>query len=464
MDACSFDVLAASSDRSLLRRLSQFLSAHGYTVRQTANLRQLQDALESARPDFLLLDEVLAHGGGLELCRSLGGQNQAGCLLSLLLTERPDVGQLQAAIAAGIDDFLAKPLVYGEILARLRAGARTLEFERRAREQAGLEPLTGLLSKSAFLAGLSDVLTPASGKPRRTACVALDLDFFSRVNARFGRTAGDELLRSVALHLVEHAGENAMLACLGGGSFAALLPNTGSADGRAWAERVRASLTDAEFNVGEETIRISASFGVAEPCQEPCTPAELLRQAETAQRSAKCSGRDCVALAGEFDAETRAWTEMAASDRLFAQTLARDVMQPCTLAVSNVESVDQALGLLRQFHVPVVPVVDGHGKLVGTFSPEKDLGGQRGSRRLSGLVKDVMTKLPGAKPEDAPLSAVVDFFEHGSESMLFVVHDNSPVGLITRASLAALRTPPSRADFAPSGGFSSESEYLVVSA
>lgn len=464
MDSRPYEVLVAATDRSLLRRLSQFLSTSSFCIRQAVDLPQLQSAVESARPDFLLLDESLAFDGGLELCRSFAAQDQATCLVSLLLIERPISGQLQAALAAGIDDFLGKPLVYGEVLSRLRAAARTLEFERRAREQAGLERLTGLLSKSAFLAGMADMLTPSSGKPRRAACVAIDLDYFSRVNATFGRPSGDELLKSVAFHVVEQAGENAMLACFGGGRFAALLPNTGSSEAEAWAESVRASLASAEFSVGSEPVRMTASFGVAEQSSHPSSPAALLEQAETALRAAKHSGRDCVAVAGEFDAESRAWNELAASNRLFAQTLARDIMQPCTLAVPAVESVDNALALLRQFHVPTVPVVDAQGKLVGAFSPEKDLGNPRGSRRLSGLVKDVMSKLAPAKPEDAPLSSVVEFFEQGSEPWLFVVNDHLPVGLITRSGLAALQAPLHRESFASPAGFSIESEYLVVSA
>lgn len=457
-----YEVLVASADRPLLRRLSQFLAAFGYNVRQGADLAQMRDAVESVRPDFLLLDESLAFDGGLELCRSFGAQDRA--LVSLLLVERPDSEQLQTALLAGVDDFLEKPLVFGEILARFRAAARTLEFERRAKEQAGLERLTGLLSKSAFLAGLADVLTPSSGKPRRAACVAIDLDNFARVNANFGRPAGDELLKSIAFHLVEQAGENVMLACFGGGRFAALLPSAGSIEGRAWAERVRASLASAEFTIGSEQVRLTASFGVAEQLSQPGTPDEVSDQAESALQTAKRSGRDCVVLAGEFDAEARDWTELAASDRLFAQTLARDVMQPCTLAVPAMETVDHAVALLRQFHLPAVPVVDTQGKLVGVFSPEKDLGNPRGSRRLSGLVKDLMTKHPPKKPEDTPLSSVVEFFEHGSEPRLFVVYDDLPVGLITRSDLVALKTPLHLGAFAPAGGFSCESEYLVVTA
>ena len=50
MDSRPYEVLVAAADRSLLRRLSQFLSTSGFCIRQAADLPQLQNAVESSRP------------------------------------------------------------------------------------------------------------------------------------------------------------------------------------------------------------------------------------------------------------------------------------------------------------------------------------------------------------------------------------------------------------------------------
>src|SRR5207237_1201364 len=80
-----------------------------------------------------------------------------GYTYSLLLSERLDVGDATAALEAGFDDFLAAPIVFGELLARLRAGARFIEYERRLAEQSGLDVLTGLADKAALTSGLTEV-------------------------------------------------------------------------------------------------------------------------------------------------------------------------------------------------------------------------------------------------------------------------------------------------------------------
>ena len=95
-----FTILIVSPDRASLRRLSKFLDAFGYDVRQATDSQQALAAAESARPDFLILDASGGQAADLTLCRAVRRVWPQGYTYSLLLTEHPEVGHVTAALEA----------------------------------------------------------------------------------------------------------------------------------------------------------------------------------------------------------------------------------------------------------------------------------------------------------------------------------------------------------------------------
>ncbi len=122
MRAKALKVLAVVKDRVILRQLSKFLNLVGYAVVQTTDPQQALAASDADRPDFLIVDAALLAEGGRELCRAVCGQDWPSHVYTLLLAEDPQSREMVEALEAGVDDFLCKPVVFGELLARLRAG------------------------------------------------------------------------------------------------------------------------------------------------------------------------------------------------------------------------------------------------------------------------------------------------------------------------------------------------------
>src|SRR5687767_11659392 len=122
MNQRPFTILIVSPDRLTLRRLSKFLEVFGYDVRQARDATQALAAAETARPDFLIVDGTQGNATGLQLGQEIRRGGLAHCLYALLLVQQPEVSEIAAALEQGFDDFLAAPIVFGELLARLRAG------------------------------------------------------------------------------------------------------------------------------------------------------------------------------------------------------------------------------------------------------------------------------------------------------------------------------------------------------
>jgi diguanylate cyclase (GGDEF)-like protein len=453
-------VLIVAADRTLLRHLSKFLGVFGYRVDQAAGIEQARAALERSRPEFLLIDEDLSDAANL--CREAVDEHSP-YIYSLLLSRNPAPGAVTDALESGFDDFLAKPVVYGELLARLRAGARLREFERRWREQAGVEPVTGLPNRGTLLDRLASQsgATPRKGQP--ASCVLFDVDYFGRIAALRGNRAAESALQTLGRLIVSDAGEAALTACFGGDRFAVLLPNRTDVEAVQWAEELRQEIARHEFGTSDDPLSITVSAGVADCELGPPALLDVVDQAEQALEAAKSSGRDCVLRWGQHEEEAAAWADLAAPGRLFEHTVARDVMTPCTATLRGDDPVDRAAALLEQTGLFAVPVVDGEGKLAGVITQETDWNRLSGSWRGRRQVREVMNTHPPCENEFTSFSALVDFFAADSGSLLVIVDGGRPTGLVTRDNLAALSEPLTTASFSPHADEPAHgSRYLLV--
>jgi two-component system KDP operon response regulator KdpE len=114
-------VLVVDDEQQILRALSTSLRGAGYEV-ETADTAEGALAAAAMRPpEAVILDLVLPDGTGLDVCRELRTWSTAPVIiLSAVGEEREKV----AALDAGADDYVTKPVGIDELLARLRAVLR----------------------------------------------------------------------------------------------------------------------------------------------------------------------------------------------------------------------------------------------------------------------------------------------------------------------------------------------------
>ncbi len=125
-------ILIVDDDPEIRHILKRGLAYEGYTVDlaedgTTALARALQ-----VSPDLVILDLMLPDMDGMEVCRRLRAGDPEGRPI-LMLTARDGVPDKVAGLDAGADDYLVKPFVMDELLARVRALLR--------RQQARAGPL-----------------------------------------------------------------------------------------------------------------------------------------------------------------------------------------------------------------------------------------------------------------------------------------------------------------------------------
>jgi diguanylate cyclase (GGDEF)-like protein len=125
------------------------------------------------------------------------------------------------------------------------------------------DELTGLPNRRLFQDRLSSALERARRTGSHTALLLIDLDHFKQVNDTLGHHVGDQLLKRVGAVFTDRVRRSDTVARTGGDEFSVILDDPIS---RADAERVGASLIDMlcePFEMGDQTLRIGASIGIA---------------------------------------------------------------------------------------------------------------------------------------------------------------------------------------------------------
>lgn len=112
-------MLLVDDDPHLRSALSRALGLEHYRVVTAGDGIRALEQVQENHPDVVVLDVMMPHIGGLEVCRRLRAAGDRTPVL--VLTARDQVGDRVAGLDAGADDYLVKPFALAELQARLRA-------------------------------------------------------------------------------------------------------------------------------------------------------------------------------------------------------------------------------------------------------------------------------------------------------------------------------------------------------
>ncbi len=430
-------VLVVDDDPSMLRMLSRWLEKAGYTVRVASDGQQALAMIEADCPDFLVTDWEMPNMDGLELCRRVRRLSLPHYVFIMFLTVKSASEEMIVGLEVGADEFLCKPVYQEEFLARLRAGSRVLELERRLSTMVHIDPLTGLMSQGTFFEILKKEWYRAERFQQPLSCVMMDLDFFKRVNDVHGHPAGDGVLKCIAELLLESSRRSDSVCRYGGEEFCILLPDANENDAAAWSERVRLKIVALRIPIGEKHIRVTGSFGVSQRYEDTHTPEALVDQADQALLCAKRTGRDRVVRYGELN-EAGELELVTNETDLFKGILARHVMIPLVMCLRKEETIGQAAEFFLRSRINSTPVVDDQGKLAGMLS-EKDLMAAMVSLHCwQQPVSNVMRPNVITYEEDTPIRTIYEFLCRVSMRRVVIVKEGCPTGTISRGTLLRL--------------------------
>ncbi len=164
-----------------------------------------------------------------------------------------------------------------------------------AERMAQRDPLTGLHNRRGFQEQTAPIWSTVVRNQRPLSLIMLDLDHFKNLNDLHGHAMGDHALVLTARMLEQECRAGDVIARWGGEEFLLLLPETGLADARALAERLRLQIQSLLLAEQPQAPHLSASFGVIERSAQEHLE-QLINQADRLLYAAKHTGRNRVCI------------------------------------------------------------------------------------------------------------------------------------------------------------------------
>ena len=132
-------ILVVDDDSKVLQVTGIALEKEGYLVRTASTAAEAMNKMQQSSVDLILLDVCLPDGNGYELCKGMKSREETRDIPVILLTALNDVDSKVRGLDVGASDYLVKPFLQKELLARIRTHLREREFTREMRSLYSFE-------------------------------------------------------------------------------------------------------------------------------------------------------------------------------------------------------------------------------------------------------------------------------------------------------------------------------------
>jgi diguanylate cyclase (GGDEF)-like protein len=284
-------VLVIDDDPAFIELLRTTLEDAEITVHEAQGPFDVLPALERYAPDVFLVDALMPGASGYDLCRIVRAVPRWRDLPVLVLSAQTSTEARIACFKAGADDYIQKPFLREELLARV---GHRIERSRLVRDLASRDYLTGLHNRREFLEVAAQRIAQADRSKLPLSFALLDLDNFKQVNDRHGHLAGDRVLAAMGRLLLSRFRTEDVRGRWGGEEIALLFPNSAGVHTKALLERVAADFRRMEFQGENGAFSTTFSGGVATYPVDGTGIAELMKKADRLLYRAKELGRDQI--------------------------------------------------------------------------------------------------------------------------------------------------------------------------
>jgi putative two-component system response regulator len=315
--------------------LVQLLEQTGHPVRTVANAEEAMQIITKVRPTLIVSDIHMPGVSGIELCRNLRSLAKLDPTHFIMLTCSSSEQLMLEAYGAGVDDFVIKPYNPEELLAKVRAGLRSIQLHEQLAHKASqlqavnsslaqmndrlgrlsiTDDLTGLFNRRHAMVRLEEQWVLSERYGRFLTVAVVDIDFFKLINDTYGHDAGDVVLKQVAGILKDQTRLTDAVCRIGGEEFLVIFPSESVDEAMVCCQRCRVAMESRVFNIGNQPLRITISIGVATRSTATTQFPDLMQEADKALYAAKNGGRNRVVMAGSLTNDSRAPSNLTQTD------------------------------------------------------------------------------------------------------------------------------------------------------
>lgn len=304
-------ILLVDDDSDNLKIVRRLLEKEGYSVEAAQSGEAGLQALDSYRPDLVLLDVNMPGMDGLETIQLLKRKENTAAVV--FVTANSNTSDIIRGLDAGALDYISKPFSGMELLARVRAQLRVKKLQDDLREAnkklqglVEIDDLTGLYNMRSVYEKLDQEIERGRRYSHGVAAIMLDMDHFKGVNDNHDHLFGSHVLAEVGSIIKKNIRTHDFGARYGGDEFLICLSQTTTEGAKLFCERLRAVLENHLFKSGDDEIRLTASMGCAiiVDGKSMIDGRSLVRHADHGLYQSKEEGRNRVTFTEIQDTQT----------------------------------------------------------------------------------------------------------------------------------------------------------------
>ncbi|WP_413559607.1 diguanylate cyclase [Bdellovibrio sp. HCB209] len=293
-------ILVIDDDPDSLEILLEPLRWEGYDARGVTTEGEAHKLIESWIPHVVILDWMAQSMAGLRVLRTI--RERLSHVSCVFVSENSHTEAIIEALDSGADDYIVKPFVPLELLARIRSQLRIRDLHEqllyandKLKELVDTDDLTNLYNMRSLYQRLDFEMERARRFGRDVCVVMMDMDYFKTVNDGHDHLFGSYVLSEVGKIIRACTRNIDIPARYGGDEFLVVLTETNHEGAMHFCERLRENIEKTTFRNGEDSIKLTASVGFAITVPgENIGAKELVRRADHALYDAKRRGRNQV--------------------------------------------------------------------------------------------------------------------------------------------------------------------------
>ena len=250
-----------------------------FDIRTVLDGESALEAVQEEVPDLILLDINMPRMNGFEVCKRLKEQEISNSIPIIFLSARSDVENIVKGFEVGGVDYITKPYLPKEALARIKTHLRLCKAIHTLDNFANIDELTGIANRRNFFAQAHTYLQEAQENEEMLHLFILDLDNFKSINDTYGHAAGDTVIKDFVKIVNTNISNIKIFARLGGDEFVLILGNISIDAARQQLEQMRLLVEKSHFKP-QNNANYTVSIGMATQMRHELNLDALLLRAD----------------------------------------------------------------------------------------------------------------------------------------------------------------------------------------
>lgn len=265
IDYAKYSVHIVDDEQSVISELSKHLKEKGYQVDSSLNGKEALDALQTKKPSLIILNIEMPVMDGFETFKQLKSNKELAEIPVIFHSSLTDKDTIEKIFSMGASDYISKPFIPAEMLARVEKEILTITMQNSLRKKISklaelitVDTATNTSNRYHIIQQMNIYLNTLKSKPDATfVLLYIDIDGFNSYGKKYGLEASSKSLKKFAGVVKQNVRKEDIVAHWEGDIFIVLLPSVTVDEAHSVAKKINSSV---EESFKDETSALTCSI------------------------------------------------------------------------------------------------------------------------------------------------------------------------------------------------------------